>query len=252
MKAYQELCAAYYDLSKPPHDGYDDVRYYRRELSGGTGPVLVAGSGNGRLLLPLLSAGIAAEGLDTSEHMIERCRTNAARLGLAPTVHRDSLQQFRAPGRYRAIIVPNGTFQLLTELADAREALRRFRENLAPDGLLHLPLFLPTQELRGPANVWLAREPVTDADGSTITLECQRSADLFEQLVHQWNRYQRWQEGRLVSAELERFDLRWYGARELPLVLEREGLEVVDLAGDYVHKPCGAGHEMLCYVARRR
>ncbi len=50
-------------------------------------PALELGCGDGEPLLSLVGAGLAAEGVDSSEDMLDRCRANAVRRGMDVVLH---------------------------------------------------------------------------------------------------------------------------------------------------------------------
>ncbi|MEH2243187.1 hypothetical protein [Nostoc sp.] len=62
LTAYGPLCTEVYEITKPIDRDYPDVRYYIRHLSSIGGRILEAMVGTGRLLIPLLEAGINVEG----------------------------------------------------------------------------------------------------------------------------------------------------------------------------------------------
>jgi len=64
---YGSLCSELYDLTKPVGGDYPDVPYYLRRLAAIGGPVLEAAVGTGRLLVPLLRAGLQVEGSSASD-----------------------------------------------------------------------------------------------------------------------------------------------------------------------------------------
>lgn len=69
-RSYGELCTEVYDLSKPLGHSFGDVEYYLERLSNVRGNVLEVGCGSGRVLIPLLQAGISIDGLDHSDAML--------------------------------------------------------------------------------------------------------------------------------------------------------------------------------------
>jgi SAM-dependent methyltransferase len=71
---YGRLVAEVYELDKPVGSSFPGLRYYTRQLAGVTGRILEPATGTGRVLVPLLEAGFAAEGLDVSPDMLAAFR----------------------------------------------------------------------------------------------------------------------------------------------------------------------------------
>jgi len=81
--SYGKLASEVYDLDKPIGSSFGDVEYYRDQLSGIDGPVLEPAVGTGRILIPLLEAGITVHGFDSSPDMLDLCRRNCQARGLS-------------------------------------------------------------------------------------------------------------------------------------------------------------------------
>jgi SAM-dependent methyltransferase len=107
-----------------------EVDLYRPHLRS---PVLDAGCGAGRLLVPLLDAGYDVDGCDVSADMLARCRERA------PTAHlwASALHELEPPRRY-ASIVCSGVFGLGSSREQDAEAVRRLHAALEPGGTLIL------------------------------------------------------------------------------------------------------------------
>jgi SAM-dependent methyltransferase len=122
-------------------------------------PALELCCGTGQPLLDLLARGYDVEGLDCSADMLALCREKATRAGLRPTLHEQTLQNMQIPRRFRSIFLAGASFTLLGGDEDARRALVRIHEHLAPGGSVLIPLTVPdanepsalgsTRELRG-------------------------------------------------------------------------------------------------------
>ena len=98
---------------------YSDYGFYLDLIARGEGRALDVGCATGRLLIPYLKAGIDIEGVDSSEEMLSICRDKAARRGLAPVLYRQRMEALDLPHRYTTIIVPGGSFQLVTDREEA-------------------------------------------------------------------------------------------------------------------------------------
>jgi cyclopropane fatty-acyl-phospholipid synthase-like methyltransferase len=107
-------------------------------------PVLDVGCGTGRLLLPWLVDGVDVDGVDISPAMLRECRRRARSLGLRPRLRLQSMEALNMRSRYRTIVVPSSSFQLLTSEASARLAMAAFRRHLEPGGALVMPFIVLT------------------------------------------------------------------------------------------------------------
>ncbi|MBD2534993.1 class I SAM-dependent methyltransferase [Nostoc flagelliforme FACHB-838] len=77
LTKYGALCTEVYDISKPIGGQYPDVPYYIKHLSKIGGRILEVMVGTGRLLIPLLEAGLNVEGIDASPDMLACCRKHS-------------------------------------------------------------------------------------------------------------------------------------------------------------------------------
>ncbi len=96
---YGQLATEVYELDKPVGRSFPGLDYYARQVAGITGRILEPACGTGRVLVPLLEAGLAVEGLDTSP---------------------------------QAVIIPAGSIMLLDGEDAAPRALAAFRAALVP------------------------------------------------------------------------------------------------------------------------
>src|SRR5688572_23369871 len=112
-------------------------------------PALDLACGTGRLLLPLLRAGLDVDGCDLSPDMLALCRRRAARDGLAPRLYAQAMHALDVPRAYRTIFICGG-FGLGGTRAQDAEALRRCHRHLAPGGTLVIDHMLPYHH----ANEW--------------------------------------------------------------------------------------------------
>ena len=243
---YGGMCAEIYNLDKPPGALFD-IRYYRERLAGLPGPVLEAACGSGRLLIPLLEAGIETWGFDHSQAMLDLARENAAGRGLTARLDHAGFHDFAYDRPFPAIVVAVGSFILIDDFHAALEALSRFRAHLEPGGLLLVDLPV-SEDMRAPSppRTWTA------ANGDLLRLERQSaSADPVGQRYVEHHRYERWRAGRLIESELELFAYRTWGMREFELALAARGFLDIAVSADYRHgRTPGAGTRMLNFSAR--
>jgi SAM-dependent methyltransferase len=147
---YRGLIASSWDLLRGDTTHWGDRRRYRELIERYGQPALDVGCGTGRLLLDYLRAGIDIDGVDNSPEMLARCREKAGRLGLHPVLYQQSMEALALPRRYRTILVPSSSFQLVTDSDAAAAAMRRFLVHLEPGGALAMS-FMP---------LWQAGDPL--------------------------------------------------------------------------------------------
>jgi SAM-dependent methyltransferase len=229
-----ELAAEVYDIGIPVvGHSFGDVEFYRDRLADCRGRILEPAVGNGRILIPLLEAGLVVDGLDSSPEMLARCRKHCSERGLDPTLREGGMESFSLPERYEAVIVPAGSFLLLEDRRDSLEALRRFREHLVPGGRLILDLELRTDFCLD----HVSTRTFTTSEGDLITLESKLfEVNFLDQYAVVFLKYEKWRDGKLTEAELHRFPLRWYGIEEFKLILESEGFSEITVSAEYEHR----------------
>jgi SAM-dependent methyltransferase len=96
-------------------------------------PVLDLACGTGRLLLPLLRAGIDVDGCDLSDDMLYHCRKKAARERFNPNLYRQPMHAFDLPRRYKTIYLCD-SFGLSGSRENDLETLRRCHAHLMDEG----------------------------------------------------------------------------------------------------------------------
>jgi 2-polyprenyl-3-methyl-5-hydroxy-6-metoxy-1,4-benzoquinol methylase len=106
------------EFTPNPHQ----VPFFQREIERFGQPVLDLGCGVGRLLLPLLCAGVDIDGCDISGDMLRQCRDKAAAQGLTPRLYQQPMHAVDLPRKYRTIYIC-GSFNL----AGSRETSNRIR-----------------------------------------------------------------------------------------------------------------------------
>lgn len=227
---YNQLSSEVYDIDKYVGQSFGDVEFYAERLSSCKGKILEPGVGTGRILIPLLEKGLNVDGFDVSREMLNICHSNCKQRGLQPNLFMDKMESFSLNTTYEAMIVPTGTFLLLHQKADSMKALQNFYDHLADGGKLMIDIFLQTDLSMDKASTrtW---QPRSD---EMITLESKIvEVDHINQYTVSHNRYEKWQSGKLIQTELERFPLRWYGVEEFKMILEQVGFEDIVISADY-------------------
>jgi len=225
---YGRLVAEVYELDKPVGSSFPGLRYYTRQLAGVTGRILEPATGTGRVLVPLLEAGFAVEGLDVSPDMLAVCRQHCRDRGLDPVLREADMATVAEPGAYQAIIIPAGSIMLLDGRAAVPRALAAFRESLTPGGRLILDIE-PLQPTTGPeATRYWERDPYL------WTLQVMHTEyDPAANQVTSFLRYEKWRDGDLIATGLQRFRLQHWSLTEFERLLADTGFTDITVTADY-------------------
>ena len=242
---YGSLCAEIYDLDKPP-GALNNIDYYKQRLAGLDGPVLEAAVGTGRLLIPLLEAGVDVIGFDHSADMLSLCRRNCEARSLAPDLRQARFQDFSFDTVFAAVTVPVSSFIFVHDFDEALAVLRRFAAHLRSGGRLYIELprldFL-TANHEG-IRAWTA------LNGDLLRMDNRHvSTDMLAQTRTDHAVYERWRDSRLIESELEVSVARLWGRHEFEMALREAGFVDVEVTGNYRGGPPRPGNGILNYVA---
>jgi len=177
---YGEAIADVYDDWYPDVSDVEGTVATIARLAAGR-PVLELGVGTGRLALPLAEAGVEVHGIDASPAMVARLRAKAG--GRDVRVDVADFAESMPDGPFGVVFAAFNTFLNLTAPGAVERCLRLTRARLAPDGLLVVEAFVPTDDAVAsgvdvrridPGEVVLSvfrREPATDVvTGSLVSI----------------------------------------------------------------------------------
>jgi SAM-dependent methyltransferase len=147
-----------------------DVAFYRMLADERGGPILDAGCGTGRLLVPLARDGHQVLGIDRSAAMLARAawrlsRAGRAARGRAALARADLVALPAAASRFALVIAAFHTVQHCESDAALQTFLRDARRALIPGGWLAFDTFWPARsflERRGPSGITRFRHPRTE------------------------------------------------------------------------------------------
>ena len=233
QKAYGALCTEYYNLDKPyaPADALNwYLAYAQRALPQG-GRILEPMCGSGRFLLPLLARGYHIEGTDSSRDMLKSCREAARALKLHPTLYRVALQSMRLRKKYDLILIPAGSFGLITDELEIRSALENLHRHLLPAGVLLIEIeTVRAQAL--PPKIW-SSDWVTKVNGDKIILSTLPRFDEQTKILTLLQRYELWHRNQISRTEVEELRVRLYPFNEFTSYLEETGFYPINAYRPY-------------------
>ena len=240
-----------------------ELAFYRSVVECAGQPALDLGCGTGRLLLPMLRAGLDVDGCDLSADMLALCRERAAAEGLAPNLYARAMHDLDLPRVYRTIYVCD-SFGLGGQREQDAEAMRRCHRHLAPGGTLVFNVELPYAD----ASFWPAWLPGQRpgfpqewpaggmrrraSNGDELELRSRAAAfDPLEQRVTREIRAILHRDGQVVAEEEHTLTENLYFHNEVLLLLVQAGFGQIVVHGGYADAPPAADDVMLVFVARK-
>jgi 2-polyprenyl-3-methyl-5-hydroxy-6-metoxy-1,4-benzoquinol methylase len=229
-----------------------DVSFYVEQAKTAAGVVLEAGCGSGRLLIPMLEAGVDIEGFDGSPLMLKELTNKLSRHGLSANVWTARMQDVELePAKYALIICAFNTFLHNLSHEEQLGTLRCFREALRNTGRLILDITNPFNfdlfSTKAFAKTFEASifDPKTDSE-TTIWRWFDRN------MIQQLGTYHREYETTTSAGKTIRttgVHFRWTYPEEMRLLLEVAGFHDIDVRGDFHGKPLDEDSEMQVWTA---
>lgn len=247
---YKGLIVEAWDVLRGDTSNWADRAFYLDQIHTFGQPVLDIGCSTGRLTLDYLAHGIDIDGVDVSQEMLAECRRRASLRDLSPQLYQQLIEALDLPRRYRTILIPSSTTQLVTEPAQALEALRRVRSHLLPGGAVVasvMTLWQPGDPLE---TEWEKR--VQRDDGVVFertsrshydpTRECEDTEDVYRKLIN----------GQVVAEEIHRRQnaTRSYTQAQARDLFQRAGFVNVKLTSEFTHDPVKPTDTLFCVTAR--
>ncbi len=216
------------------------------------GPVLDIACGTGRVLLPLLQAGIDADGMDLFPPMLDTARRKATALGLSPALHQGDMADFRMPRRYALAMIPFNAFCHMLTTDDQLRCLTCIRRHLLPGGLLAFDGCFP-------ALAWIGapqdrrelelevRHPRT---GQTLRCYDTRSFDRVAQVQRSRNEIEQDEpDGTTRIIHCSEFRVRWTYRAEMELLLRAAGFARYEICGGFDRRPLTQETDLMVVLA---
>ena len=244
-------------------DGGAEAVYFRCMIETSGQPALDLGCGTGRLLIPLLQAGLDVDGCDYSKDMLAHCTARTEKEGLSTHLYTQAMHELDLPRRYRTIFAC-GALGLGGEQKLALRTMQRCYDHLRPGGIL---VFDYSPRWNDPS-AWLSRLPENRhalpedwptsserkllSDGTELELDARTVAmDPLEEVATRQVRARLRQNGRLIKEEIHTQKVGDYNKNELLLMLETAGFRHIQVNGDYSDEPATSDHHTLVFIATK-
>ena len=249
---YVGLVATTWDILRGDTSGWPDRAFYGRLIDKHGQPALDVGCGTGRLLLDYLAKGFDVDGVDVSSEMLSICRSRAAAMGLHPNLFEQAMENLDLPRKYRTIIVPSSSFQLVIEPAAAKEAMRRFHNHLEPGGILVMP-FIVLGRNAGDVGETSVTEVLRE-DGALVRRRAVDRYDPITQLEHSDYIFEIVVGGEVVESErhVRSPATRGYTLEQASALFEDGGFQIEYVVAGFSQRRLREGDNVFTIVARLR
>ncbi len=164
---YYGLMVRYWDLMRGDTSNWEDRFFFLDVIKKYGQPALDIGCAGGRLLLDYLSQGIDIDGVDVSPEMITICKQNAEKKSLKPNLYVQSMTELNLPRKYKTILVPSSSFQLLLKPEQPAQAMRCIYDHLESGGVFATP-FMALWGEGAPLEGEFTSEATRPEDGATV------------------------------------------------------------------------------------
>ena len=221
---YGALCSLYYDVTEK-YATAAELDFYTSFMKP-QDRVLEAMSGSGRLQLPLLQRGYTVDGVDSSPHMIDRCRASAQLFNVQPLLYEQRLETMCLEYSYDMTIIAVASFQLIVDPEVALQALQNIHARMHKGGNLFLDIFVPDVSF-DPA-IRSSYTAYVD-DRTTIAFSACYELCQDKQYIDAFCTYELSVDGCVQKREHEHMRLVWYTDEQLCTMLNRAGFAIVDI-----------------------
>lgn len=249
---YSGLMAESWDLLRGDTSAWPDRAFYLEIIRQYGQPVLDVGCGTGRLLLDYLQHGIDIDGVDNSPDMLAICQQKADAMGCAVTLAEQNMETLDLPRKYRAILVPSSSLQLITDPSLVDQALQRFLDHLLPGGVIAASI-MALREEGDPLEFEWEQSATRESDGAQLRKVGKSRYDPETKLEHTEDLYQMIVNEEIVAEEIHRRSpaTRSYDQNLARSLFERAGFKNVRLYSGFTLEPVKPADTMFVVVSQK-
>lgn len=222
------------------------VAYYRAAAGSHGERVLELGCGTGHKLLPIAVDGHPCVGLDSSPEMLAEARRKADECGVAVEWVQGEMSAFDLDGTFDVVFITANSLLHLHQTEALVSCFQSVRRHLAPGGRFIFDVFNPSVHLLAEADgVRRTRESFTDPARGAIRVDVAETYDSAAQVTRGIWSFSTESEADFFTAPV---DVRSIFPQELPLLLSRGGLRLIERFGDFAGRPFDADSSLQVCV----
>ncbi len=233
-----------------------ELEFYLNAIDRCGGSVLELGVGTGRIAIPAAVMGHDVTGIDINRPMLDRARlkSSAAPLsGKLQLIEGDMSKIDLSHKDFDLVIIPAHTLALVTDERDQAETLIRCAEHMAPNAALIFNLFSPTDDLiHGDSDETFLLGVVEDDENGvrhvltgTNEFDTTRQINRCTQVIETLN-----VDGESIDREELQVLFRYLHHHQVIEMLEKAGLQAIDVFGDFDGSPLTGDSEEMIYICR--
>ena len=239
-----DVLATYYDVLH--RELTEDVPLALALAAEVDGAVLELGCGTGRLMGPLVAAGVRVVGVDNSAEMLAIARAKIA-APLAKFVQAD-MTTLSLSEAFALCVISHNTLMHLNQ-AQLNSTLQRIAAHLQPNGRLLIDVENPfaMAAIEDEAEFYAEEAFVDPRSGLSVTPYARWQVDLASQITQVSWRYVR-EDGESVSAEIA---YHYHFPHTIQQLLSKHGLRLQTTYGDYDRPPFEEDSPRLILIATK-
>ena len=233
-----------------------ELEFYLTAIERSGGSILELGVGTGRIAIPAAVMGHDVVGVDLNRPMLDRAHQklgDAPIVGSIELIEADMCKLDLVKKDFDLVTIPAHTLALVTDAESQLEALKRCALHMAPDAVCIFNLFYPSDDLINgePGEKFLlgvieGDEPgvrhvltgTNDFDTATQTNHCTQIIETLDS------------RGQLVDREELRVEFRYLHHEQVLYLLDKAGLRLIEVFGDFDGSQLGCESEEMIYVCR--
>lgn len=233
----------YLDVMYKKENNYEGFLDFYLDLAKeyGKDGVIDIACGTGAVLLHLAKNGIAVEGCDLSEAMVQVCKEKAAKEKLDLNVFCGNMTNFKSDKKYSLAIIARSGFMHLLTREDQRQALLNIKDHLTEGGILALNTFQPhpmaqASQMQSSDTDYKYRLEYINKEGFREKIYNAITYDYINQIMYGNWKFETYDaDGKLIGERIRPLKMRQTYISEFTYLAELCGFEIVARYGDY-HK----------------